>query len=643
MDARHDAEPAVEARFRLLGPVEIGHPSRPVRVPPGRPRAVLMRLLLEPNRVVSVDRLIGAVWDGDPPSTASNQVRICVSKLRRAFADTGEPGPIRTGEAGYLARLGAGETDQQLFADRVARGAVLCRQGRLADSARAVRSALTLWRGPALGGEVVVGGLRSWVTRLEERRLSAFETWVDLKLRLGEHDDVIDEAAELVDRYPLRERLRAQLMTALFRAGRRADALTAFDRGRATLAEELGLDPGAALCAVQRAILADPPERQRPASARRTLRPRQLPALTGDLVGRAAVVADLCGYLAAPASAGRPRVAVVGGMPGAGTSVLALSVAHRLSGHRFSDGTLYADLCGPAGGPEDALVGFLDALGVAAHDVPDSPRRRLDLYRSITGDRRILVVLDNACAQSQVLPLLPTGPDSAVIVAGASRLIGACAGRVVELDPLSQHDAVELLGRAAGAARVAAEPDAARELVELVGRLPLAVRAVGTGIAARPYRMLADVVGHVRTGTAGLDALAGGGGPTVGGSFTRAYAGLPAPARRLVRLLGLVGAVDVPAWLPQALVRGEPCGDTGTAPPIDDLIDHRLVDVVGAEPAGTRYRVHELVLCFGREQAIAERVRRSGGARSGTRPVRTGRWRRVRIRPGRFSAPVGGS
>jgi hypothetical protein len=175
---------------------------------------------------------------------------------------------------------------------------------------------------------------------------------------------------------------------------------------------------------------------------------------------------------------------------------------------------------------------------------------------------------------------------------------------------LTHGEALELLGRLVGSARVASERSAAGELVELLGRLPLAVRLAGVVIAARPHWSFADVVSRLRSGPSRLDALTCG-GLTVRGSLTRAYADLPATARRLVRLLGLVGAVDVPGWIVENLLPGQ---FTARRPAIEELIDRRLVDVARVDTNGPQYRVNELVLSFGRERAMAERPVPAGSA-----------------------------
>lgn len=254
-----DTQNLPQPTFRILGPIEIYFEQHPVNVPPGRQQTILACLLVEPNRVVSVDEMVNAIWDDMPPHTARTQVLICISKLRRSFSESGTKCPIITRSPGYLIRLANGQSDYRLFEEKFAKSAVLARDGWLDDAAALLDDALALWRGPALEGAGFSRDLRARATRLNARRLTAFEIWVDLKIRLGQHHDVVDKAKWLVDQYPMHENLRGQLMLALYRSGRRAEALDVYREGRHLLADELGLDPSEELQALQNAILVGDP------------------------------------------------------------------------------------------------------------------------------------------------------------------------------------------------------------------------------------------------------------------------------------------------------------------------------------------------------------------------------------------------
>src|SRR4051795_4188906 len=233
--------------FRILGPLEVVEDGRPVPLDRHRMRALLAFLLLRANEPVSADRLIDEVWGPDPPKTASASLQNYVSRLRKAIG----PEAILSQATGYVLRVDPESFDLAKF-ERLtseARGA----DG--ADRAKKLRAALALWRGPALDDLAFEPFARDEVGRLEEARLAALEDCIDAELDLGENGELVAELGELVEEHPLRERFRAQLMRALYRAGRQADALAAFQEARNVLTEELGLEPGEELRAVQQAIL----------------------------------------------------------------------------------------------------------------------------------------------------------------------------------------------------------------------------------------------------------------------------------------------------------------------------------------------------------------------------------------------------
>src|SRR5215211_1779149 len=284
--------------YRILGPVEaIVHGDSRLDVPPGRQQVILGTLLLEANRVVSLDHLIEAVWDERPPTTARSQVQICVSNLRTQFAGAGVECPIVTRSPGYLVRVAEGQLDLHTFAEQVDHAEALVRQGQLAEAAELLRQALGLWRGPALGGELGQW-LGSRAVRLNENRLNALETCIDLELKLGRHRQLVGGLGALVEQEPLREGLRGLYMLELYRSGRPADALEVYRAGRRILVSELGMEPREELRRLEAAILAEDKslllERPEPATATPVavapaaapvVAPRQLPADVVDFTG----------------------------------------------------------------------------------------------------------------------------------------------------------------------------------------------------------------------------------------------------------------------------------------------------------------------------------------------------------------------
>jgi tetratricopeptide (TPR) repeat protein len=328
--------------------------------------------------------------------------------------------------------------------------------------------------------------------------------------------------------------------------------------------------------------------------------PAQLPPAIADFTGREAHVLSL---VRAIEQAATP--VVISGMGGVGKTALAVHVAHRVA-DRFPDGQLYADLGAELAepvSPARALGGFLTALGIAGHAVPESLEERSALFRSLLAGRRVLVVLDNAATERQVRPLLPGSPGSAVIVTSRARLTGLESVRPVELEVFGDREATALLARIAGRERVEAEPESAAEIARLCAYVPLAVRIAGARLAGRrrwSLRHLAAILGdqHRR-----LDELSTG-DLAIRAGFAVAYARLPAGARALFRRLGLLDVGDVADWVAAAMLDApvEEAQDH-----LETLVDARLLDVGGVDPTGRpRYRFHDLLRLYARERCFAE-------------------------------------
>lgn len=240
-----------EVFFSILGPMEVCVDGEIVGLHATRQRAILAMLLMSTGRVVSVDRLTDAAWDGEPPPTARRQIHICISALRRNLR---VPGLICTSELGYRIRLQPEQFDFALFEAGAHRGARALADGSHAEARHHLATALARWRGDALAGVRGRPAL-AIAAHLEEARVRALEDFIDTRLALGEHRDLVDDLVELVEQFPLRERLRAALMLALYRSDRQAEALAAFRTARDELLDELGVEPGGRLCRLQHAIL----------------------------------------------------------------------------------------------------------------------------------------------------------------------------------------------------------------------------------------------------------------------------------------------------------------------------------------------------------------------------------------------------
>ncbi|MGH3391843.1 MAG: BTAD domain-containing putative transcriptional regulator [Actinomadura sp.] len=598
------------AWFGVLGPLEVTAGGHPVTVPGWRQRELLVVLLLRANQPVPVDVLVDVAWRDQPPATAHRQVQNCVGRLRRALTAGGLAADvIETRPGGYLLRVADGQVDTLAFARHVAAGRRAAAEGLLPEAVGRLREALTLWRGPALAdldGDLV----SSEAARLEDQRLAVLEDCLELELRLGRHHEAAGELVTLVRDHPLSEPLWSRLMLALYRDGRKAEALDAFRRACEVFRAELDVEPGNELAKLEQAIRDDDPALSLPADEVEQPtepdlpRPCQLPPDVADFTGRDETIDELAELLGNGRDGRAVVISAIAGQAGVGKTALAVHVAHRLRAE-FPDGQLYVNLRSAQdhrAEPAEVLARFLSALGVAGTAIPDGIEERAALYRERLAERRMLVVLDNAVNGAQVQPLLPGVPGCAVLVTSRSRL--ALPGtRPVELDVLPPEQAVDLLTRIVGPERVAEELEAARELIRLCGRLPLALRIVGARLAVRPHWTLARMARRLGDEQRRLDELTHE-DLEVRASLGLSYHHLAPRSRRLFHLLGLLDAPDFTDWVCAALL------DTTIATAddlIDDLVDAQLIDISGRDSTGrVRYHFHDLVRLYARERAVAE-------------------------------------
>ncbi|WNI21511.1 BTAD domain-containing putative transcriptional regulator [Streptomyces sp. ITFR-16] len=598
---------APSVRFRVLGPVEILIGDRPVPLRAGRQQTVLSMLLLEANHVVGTDRLIDAIWGDDPPTTAGSQIQICVSALRRILADAG--GIIETRAPGYLIRVRPDQLDMQVFEDTVAEAGRVFRAGSVAEAAALLRDALALWSGNALAS-VTSRLVRAKAARLDQTRLSVYEECVDRELQLGRHRELVSELMTLVSQNPLRERLCGQLMLALYRSGRQAEALEAYRTARSELVDQLGIEPGEELRRLESAILTQEPGLDWSGAAEPAANaggPRQLIAATSDFTGRAEHVEAMERALTPSDLAAGPcgvvPIVVVAGKNGVGKSALAIHVAHRLAATHFPDTQLYADLRGTRSDPlssEDLLMSFLRALSPPGTKFPDTVEERARLYRSRLAARKALIVLDDVADEAQVRMLLPGSAGCAVIITSRVRLTGFPGCRLVNLGQFDQSEAIELLGRVVGEDRVRAEPAAARTLSELVGGLPLALRVAGARLAARPHWTLETMVRRLADEHRRLDELVHG-DLAVRASISLTYGSLPPRVRLLFRALSDLPWDTFPSWV-AAAVLDIPVREAEDL--LDELVDAHLLDYIAGGASGSiSYRFHVLIRIFAREQS----------------------------------------
>jgi DNA-binding SARP family transcriptional activator/ABC-type branched-subunit amino acid transport system substrate-binding protein/DNA-binding beta-propeller fold protein YncE len=259
--------------FRILGPLDVREGEREVPLGRGKQRALLALLLLHRDQVISTDRIVDELWGERPPPTAAKIVQNHVLQLRRALADGGSAGAaLVTRGRGYMLHVEPGKLDLDTFLQLVEAGERALASGEAAEAAETLSEALALWRGPPLADFAYEQFAQTAIGRLEELRLAALERRIEADLALGRHREVVGELKELLSAHPLREGFGAQLMLALYRSGRQAEALEVYRDARRALVEELGIDPSPALQELEQAILRQelppPPERQAPAVAR---------------------------------------------------------------------------------------------------------------------------------------------------------------------------------------------------------------------------------------------------------------------------------------------------------------------------------------------------------------------------------------
>jgi DNA-binding SARP family transcriptional activator len=646
--AWQEGRPVVAPRveFCLLGPMVVRCGGVSVPLPRGRQRTLLAVLLLGRGRALTADELAELLWAPGPvPGSAAVTVRTYVKRLRRSLGSAGRD-RIVSAPGGYLIRVEPGELDIAVMEQELAAARASGRAAAWDQAAVQAGAALRLWRGEPLADAKLPPLAEQEAARLTEMRLQARELRFEADLALARHTEAVTELPRLIAAHPVRERLYALLMLALYRCGRRAEALEAYRAARDVLAREIGADPGPELQALHQQILRDDPALALPPSldalasspgpprdrvgagtgvmpaaagtagvaARRAPQlpvvprqlpvvPRQLPAAPRHFAGRRAELARLRGVAGA---AGGVVVGVISGMAGVGKTALALHWAHRVAGE-FPDGQLYADLggFGPSGTavePAVALDGFLDGLGVAAERIPRSLEARAGLYRSLVAGRRMLVVLDNARDVEQVRLLLPGSPGCVVLVTSRARLTGLAVGgnaELLALDVLSEQEARELLSVRLGGGRVAGEPDAVREVIGLCAGLPLALAVAAARAVAHPGFPLAGLAAELRDAGRRLDGLdAGDAAASVRAVVSwscRQLAELPA---RMLRLLSLHPGPGITAAAAASLA-GIPLRQARLA--LAALAEANLV----TEYLPGRYGLHDLLRAFAAEQARA--------------------------------------
>ena len=591
MNACVSLRPATE--IRVLGPLEVVGAEGVVALTAAKERLLLVSLLIDPGKVRSPDSLIEALWGASPPRSAPKLLQVYVSKLRKSLP---APVEIRTRDAGYMLEISGGLIDSVRFERLLDEGREAGRAGNHALAGSLLRRGLALWRGPAFGDLAYEEVAHAEAERLEELRLVASEERIAAELAVGLHVELLPELQVLARAHPLRERLQAQAMLALYRAGHQADALEVYRSTRALLANDLGLEPEAELRDLHQRILRHDPSLAVPDAADQAP-PASLPVPPNPLRGRERELRDLHELL----SNDDVRLLVLTGAGGSGKTRLAIAAA-RESAASFSNGAVLVELA-PLREPDHLLGAISNALGIQS--VPGAP---IEALSEALGSREELLVLDNIehlrPAVGGLVELLARAPRLKLLV--TSRVVLHVSGEhVYPVDPLPVDAAVALFLERARGADARFDPDTAEvrtieHICDRLDRLPLAIE-----LAASRVRSLtpSELAGRLE---ARLTLLAGGPRDlparqqTLRATLEWSFELLGADERDdLVRLSVFAGGCDLAAA--EAVV-----GTTFER--VSTLVDHNLlVRTVGEY--GSRYSLLETIREF-----AAERLEASGEA-----------------------------
>jgi DNA-binding SARP family transcriptional activator len=606
--------------FGILGPLLVRDDDGAERTLGGAQQQVLLAaLLVRAGHVVSTDTLAGYLWDGNPTPSARATVQSYVMRLRRRLGPAAGA-CLTTKPSGYLMDV-AEELDLYRFGRLERAGRRAAATGAWEPAVSAFAEALALWRGEPLADVPSDSLYREECGRFAEARLTVTELWAEAALRAGRARDVVPELSRLCAAHQYREWAHALLMTALYRSGRRVDALRTFTAVRNRLIEDIGVEPGPRLVELQASILADDPALADDVLAESlpgpslgvisepSVMPRQLPGAVRHFTGRADELRALTAVIEGGGIEGGDRppgaavITVLSGMGGVGKTALAVHWAHQV-GSAFPHGQLYVDLRGfspdavPVA-PAEAVGGFLEALGVPSSQIPVTAEVRYALYRSLIADKRMLVVLDNARDAAQVRPLLPGTASCVALVTSRRRLTSLAAAEgahLLELDVLDPAVARDLVIRQLGVPLSRVEVDAVDELVRHCCGLPLALSVAAARAAGRPDRLV-RLVEDLRRERGRLAVLTAGDLATdVRKVFSWSFRELDDPSAWMFRVLGLHPGheITVPA---AASVAGCSPGDARRA--LEDLTEAHLLTA----PSQGGYAMHGLLKSYAAEQA----------------------------------------
>lgn len=593
--------------FRILGPLEVwdGDTRVPIR---GRlhPK-ILAGLLLNNRRTVSVEWLVDLLWDDEPPATARRQAQNVVAVVRRQLG-AGREDLIRTVTGGYRLEVDDEAIDARRFEAEAGRARRMVSDQRDGEALSAFTAALGQWRGPALDG-LTGRTLDAAAARLNEARLAAIEDRADVATRAGRAGQVVHELRELVAVNPLRQRLTARLMAALWQQGRSSEALRLYERLERRLKEELGIDPGPELKRLHAEVRLDGGKRRpsadaaTPPQAAHPVTPAQLPADIVTFTGRHEHLAALDRLLDTGSRVG--VVSTITGIGGVGKTALTIHWGHSRK-DAFPDGQLYLNLRGfderePLS-PYEAVSQLLRSLDSSTTDLPDSLDEVTARYRSIMAERRMLILLDNVRSPEQVRPLLPGGSGCLVLVTSRNRLSSLLAldhAHPITLDILSPDESFDLLTNLIGPKALRDEAGT-RSIADHCAHLPLALRIAAASFVQNPDQSIATFASELAD-TSRLRKLRLGDDPyaNVAAVFRHSHMTLGPDARTLFAHAALIPGEEFSRGL-AAAVTAMPESRLNAA--VNSLMQAHLFE----QRASHRFGFHDLIRLYANEHAATD-------------------------------------
>ncbi|MFB9238471.1 tetratricopeptide repeat protein [Plantactinospora siamensis] len=573
-------------RISILGPLAVESPSGPIDVGSGRHRVVLARLAMTPYHPVSREELIEVLWPEGAPPSAANVLQTHVSRIRRIL----EPRPgngaatLSWTPGGYQLRMDENSLDVVDYRNQFAAWRRSSSNPQRAFDL--LQSALDLWRGQRAAEDIPELQEHHLVTAFTDDLIESTIQLALLGLAVQRLPEVLPRLRRLAARHRWHEPLHAQLVVTLAALGQQAAALDVYEEIKRRLAEELAIEPGAALVAARQAVLAGRWEHHPRAREDRPRTPWEAPAPPADFIGRAEQLRTLQSLFRSAlrnAGAARQVTCVLSGMPGVGKTSLALRAAESLRDD-FPDGQLYIDLRGAERKPASVLTvlaRLLRGLGMAGHAIPIEVDEACALYRTLLAERQVLVILDNARDADQLRMLLPGGGGSAALITSRQHCADLPGAVNLHLPVLPLAEAVDMLGGRFKSAWTAADWKAATALAEACGRLPVALRVIASRLAGRPRRTPVELLRSLADGRPPA-------GNAADAAFDLSYRELLPGASRLFRSAARLPGAAFSCGAAAALIATD-ADATGRI--LDGLVAENMLETAGPD----RYRYHDLL------------------------------------------------